>query len=174
LSGVFSPGRPLAIVLSFVLLLAGGITVFSLQSSQNSGSMPEVQADPTPNPGKASKGKLVTRNPQGDVVVVDRDSGDVRALTPAESKRLAQGLKQLVNNSSEGLVQIRHKDGAISMDLEGRFQNVVLARVEDDGSVSTSCIDNLEAAAAFFQIDPTLLGVVPRPVSQDREKWPTK
>ncbi|HUC19963.1 MAG TPA: hypothetical protein VMR98_00515, partial [Candidatus Polarisedimenticolaceae bacterium] len=63
-----------------------------------------------------------------------------------------------VNQSTEGLVQVKHADGSVSMDLEGRFQNVTVARVNKDGSVAKSCVDNPQAAAAFFGIDPKLLG----------------
>jgi hypothetical protein len=45
------------------------------------------------------------------------------------------------------------------MDLQGRFQHVTVARINEDGSVSQSCVDNPQSAAAFFGIDPQLLGV---------------
>ena len=43
--------------------------------------------------------------------------------------------------------------------LQGRFQNVAVARVEADGTVTQSCIDKPKQAASFFGIDPALLGV---------------
>ena len=48
------------------------------------------------------------------------------------------------------------------MDLQGRFQNVMLAKKEDDGTISQACVDNVDSAAAFFEIDPALLGAAPR------------
>ena len=45
------------------------------------------------------------------------------------------------------------------MDLQGRFQNVALARKEAEGTVTQSCVDNPQAGAAFFRIDPKLVGV---------------
>jgi len=45
----------------------------------------------------------------------------------------------------------------VTMDLQGRFQNVTVARVNDDGTTSHSCVDNRRAAASFFGIDPKLL-----------------
>ena len=47
----------------------------------------------------------------------------------------------------------------VSMDLQGRFQNVALAKKNEDGSVSQSCVDNPASGAAFFGIDPQLVGV---------------
>jgi hypothetical protein len=46
----------------------------------------------------------------------------------------------------------------VEMDLQGRFQNVLLAKKESDGTISQSCVDNVDAAAAFFEIDPVLVG----------------
>jgi hypothetical protein len=43
------------------------------------------------------------------------------------------------------------------MDLQGRFQNMAVARVNEDGKVEQSCIDEPQQAARFFGIDPQLL-----------------
>mgnify|MGYP001408489606 CR=1 FL=1 len=102
----------------------------------------------------------VTTNQSGMVVVLDRDTGKARPLTAEESQKLAEGIKQLVNQSTEGLVQVRHADGSVSMDLQGRFQSVLLAKKEDDGTISQACVDNLDAATAFFEIDPKLVGIL--------------
>ena len=102
----------------------------------------------------------VTTNEVGLVVVLDRDTGKARPLTPDEASRLAVGIRQLVNQSTEGLVQVRRADGSVSMDLQGRFQNVLLAKKADDGSIEQVCVDNVDAAAAFFDIDPALVNSV--------------
>jgi hypothetical protein len=108
----------------------------------------------------------VTANAQGMVVVLDRQTGTTRALTAEEAQNLADGIKQLLDQSSDGLVQVQRADGSVSMDLQGRFQNVMLARKEDDGSISQACVDNAEDAAAFFEIDPNLLAAAQNTVSQ--------
>jgi len=63
----------------------------------------------------------------------------------------------LLNKSTEGLVEERHADGSVSVDLQGRFEHVTVARKNQDGTVSQSCVDNPRAAAAFYKIDPKLL-----------------
>jgi len=108
----------------------------------------------------ATPRNYVTTNEAGLVVVLDRDTGKARPLTPDEASRLAAGIRQLVNQSTEGLVQVRRADGSVSMDLQGRFQNVLLAKKEDDGSIVQACVDNVDAAAAFFDIDPALVSSV--------------
>lgn len=120
-----------------------------------------------PEVAKQDSKNYVTSNAAGQIVAIDRQTGQIRPLTPEESKRLAEGIKQLVNQSSEGLVEVRHANGGVSMDLQGRFQNVMLAKKDADGTVSHSCVNDLEAAADFFEIDPALLGIA-APVSKSQ------
>lgn len=93
----------------------------------------------------------------GQDVQVDSETGQIKPLTPEQAKKLAEGLKGMLNKSSEGLAEEQHADGSVSMDLQGRFQNVTVARVNKDGTVTQSCVDSPRAAAAFFGIDPKLL-----------------
>ena len=154
--------RILIAVGAVTILIVGVVSAISRQSE------PEVfkaerKADMTTQRGgdKAVKEGLrnyVTSNSAGQTVVVDRQTGQQRPLTPEEARTLAEGIKQLVNQSTEGLVQIHRADGSVSMDLQGRFQSVLLAKKESDGTVSQSCVDNVDSAAAFFEIDPALLG----------------
>lgn len=80
-----------------------------------------------------------------------------RPLTQEEAQKVAQGIKQLVNKSIDGLVSVQHADGTVSMDLQGRFQNVAVAKKNADGTITQACVDTPEAAARFFQIDPQLV-----------------
>jgi hypothetical protein len=100
----------------------------------------------------------ITRYVGGQRVQIDPQTGQVKPLTPEEARKLAEALKVLANQSSEGLKQVQHPDGSVSIDLQGRFQNVAIAKRNDDGSVSQSCVDNPQAGAAFFGIDPQLVG----------------
>jgi len=70
---------------------------------------------------------------------------------------MAEGLKGMLNKSTEGLVEEHNADGSVSLDLQGRFQNVIVARENQDGTLSQSCVDNPKAAGKFFGIDPKLL-----------------
>lgn len=79
-------------------------------------------------------------------------------LTPEEAQKMAVGIQQLVSQSTDGLVQKQRPNGAVSMDLQGRFQNVMLAKKEADGTVTQGCVDNVDTAAAFLEIDPQLVG----------------
>ena len=115
--------------------------------------------EPTMKPETSNRSRnYVTSNAAGQTIVLDRQTGQTPPLTQEEARTLAEGIKQLVNQSTEGLVQIHHANGMVSMDLQGRFQNVLLAKREADGTISQSCVDNVDAAAAFFEIDPALVG----------------
>ena len=104
-----------------------------------------------------SRGTSETINMAGQDVQVNPQTGEIQELTPEEARKLAEGLKRLIHPSAEGVTQVRHDDGSVSMNLEGRFQNVTVARVNKDGSVSHSCVDTPEAAGKFFGIDPKLI-----------------
>jgi hypothetical protein len=139
-------------------------------STAASGATANSTSAPSDNgkPERASKKSrnYVTANAAGLVVVLDRQTGQTRALTAEEAQSLAQGIKELVNQSTDGLVQVQHADGSVSMDLQGRFQNAMLAKKEDDGTISQACVDNVEDAAAFFEIDPALINAAQRTASQ--------
>ena len=77
----------------------------------------------------ATTGKgFVTRQVGGQQIQINTQTGQARPLTQEESQRLANGLAPMLDNSTDGLVQVRHADGSVSMDLQGRFQRATPAR----------------------------------------------
>ena len=149
------------IALAAALLVVAGV---SAQTAQTPPAQPEAsfaQSDAPP-----ATRSLGASSATGLVIAVDRDTGQTRSLTAAEAQTLADGLKKLVNQSTEGLVQVRHANGMVSTDLQGRFQSALLARKEADGSIVHGCVDNLDHAAAFFNIDAALVGGAKRAVSR--------
>jgi hypothetical protein len=142
--------RPPVIITAIVVIAIAAITVVSRQSANS----PQKA---TTAPANAANKKYTTVKVAGQDVQIDSQTGQMKPLTPEEAKKLADGLKGMLNKSSEGLVEQHNPDGSVSMDLQGRFQNVTVARVNEDGTTSQSCVDNPRAAAAFFGIDPKLL-----------------
>ena len=138
-----------------VVIAAAAITVASRQLTTSKVTKAETAKVVSADAGK----KYVTVKVAGREVQVDAQTGKIKPLTPEEAQQLADGLKTMLNKSTEGLEEVKHADGSVSMDLKGRFQNVTVARVNEDGSVEQECIDEPEQAAAFFGIDPKLLGV---------------
>jgi len=135
------------IVAAIAILALAAMTVVSRQSGGSNG------------PGKVTTAMANSDNKTATLKVVSQampvdSQGQIRPLTPDEAKKLAEGLKPMLNKSSEGLAEEHNADGSVEMDLQDRFQSVTVARVNKDGSVSQSCVDNPGAAGAFFGIDP--------------------
>ena len=150
----FRSRRRVAIILATISLLAvAAITVASSQLIASKATTLQTNArHNSTNP--LPPVKVARQDPQ-----VAGQTGQVRPLTQEEAQRMGEELKSRLNRSTDGLVEQRQPDGSVSMDLQGRFQSVVLARRNEDGSVAKSCVDNPRAAAAFLGIDPKLVGV---------------
>lgn len=142
------------IVGAIAVLAVGAMAAVSIQSGNSQSQAGKVENSVTKQNLPTS---LAMRN--GQVVGVDGQTGQYRPLTPAEQQKLAEGIAPLVNQSDEGLKQVQRPDGSVSMNLEGRFQNVSVAQKNEDGSVSQSCVNSPETAAAFFGIEPEKFGV---------------
>lgn len=146
---------PALIALALVVLVIGAISAVSRQL---------VAGKQNPQPAnigvssESSDTKYMTVKVAGQDVQVDQ-TGKLKPLTAAQAQELAEGLKKMVNKSAEGLAEVQHEDGSVSMELNGRYRHVVVAREAEDGSLSMSCVDNPKAAASALGVDPKLLGV---------------
>jgi hypothetical protein len=134
-----------------VLLMVGGVTAIAKyeSGSQILNSRAEqgtVAAQPARN--------YVTVDVGGKKLQVNAQALQQGPLTQSQAQQIADALKD--NQSSEGLVQVQRPDGAVSIDLQGRFQNIVMAKKNDDGTVSQACVDNAKAASAFLQSDNSI------------------
>ena len=149
------PRPPVSIITAIAVVAIAAVTVVSRQSAPGSETRkadgPQNTTVSSPADEKYMKVKVA-----GQDVPVNQ-TGQVKPLSPEEAQKLADNLKHLLNKSTEGLVEERHADGSMSVDLQGRFEHVTVARKNQDGTVSQSCVDNPRAAAAFYKIDPKLL-----------------
>jgi len=139
--------RRLSVVaaVAVVILAIGAISVLSRQRSEADKKSQKVAAT-----------TMNTRLAPQDLHQ-DGPAAQAQPLTEEEAQKLADGLKGMVNQSTDGLIETQHADGSVSVNLEDRFQSVTVARVNKDGSISQSCVDNPKAAGAFFGIDPKLI-----------------
>jgi hypothetical protein len=129
-------------LIAVAILAVGAVTVVSRQSLSNRQQT------------KASDQNLKGSAGQNHTLSSDQ-------LTQRDRDALASGLKDMINQSTEGLVETRHSDGSVSVNIEDRFQSVTVAK-DDNGRLSQSCVDNPQAAGAFFNIDPKLIEKKPR------------
>lgn len=65
-------------------------------------------------------------------------------------RKLAAKIRELTNRSDEGLLQEVLPDGSVSMDLQGRFQNVMLGKLDSNGEPVAACVASLDEANRFF------------------------
>jgi hypothetical protein len=144
----------LGIVGAIVVLAVGAMAAVSIQSGNSKSQAGKAENSMT-NPNNPTRLAMVN----GQVVGMDSQTGQFRPLTPEEAQILANGIKPLVNQSDEGLKQVQRPDGSVSVNLEGRFQNVSVAQKNEDGSIAQSCVNSPETAAAFFGVEPEKFGV---------------
>lgn len=91
------------------------------------------------------------KGPNGNAAQAAIDAtGRLRPVTPDEAQELLNGLAPFVDQSSAGLVQVYHASGAVSVDLQDRFQSVSMARLGSDGSVLMRCVGTREDARHFL------------------------
>lgn len=139
------------------IVVATAITVISRQKGRRA----EAANRETAKTSAATTPTFVTRRVGGQDIHINTQTGEMKPLTQDEAQRLANDLAPMLDTSTDGLTQVRHADGSVSMDLQGRFQNVTVARISADGAIEQSCVDNPRAAAKFFRIDPKLIENAP-------------
>src|SRR6185295_6341096 len=97
---------------------------------------PRKEVIASPNAPAANDG-FVTVNVGGKKIRVNARTMQQGPLIQEQSQQIADALTN--NKLTAGIVEVKHADGTIEMDLQGRFQNVMLAKRNDDGSLSTAC-----------------------------------
>ena len=153
---------PALVALALVVLVIGAISAVSRQLvAGNQSQQPENTATSKDSGGK----KYMTVKAAGQDVQVD-ETGKLKPLSAQQAQELAEGLRKMVNKSADGLSEVQHADGSVSMDFNGHYRHVVVAREREDGTLSMSCVDNPKAAASALGVDPKLLGVEAGPTQQ--------
>ncbi|HEX8149233.1 MAG TPA: hypothetical protein VF591_18775 [Pyrinomonadaceae bacterium] len=125
------------------LLFAGVATAAATYAARNVERPKAARADAV-----RPADPFVTVEVGGRKVRVNAQTLQQGPLTQEQARQLAEQLEG--NKETDGLVQEKRGDGTVAVDLQGRFQNVTLAKKNDDGSVSAACVDTPEAAGAFL------------------------
>lgn len=99
-----------------------------------------------------SKKYIATR-----AITVDQQSGTLRLPTTEETQQLVDRLVAMTNRSTEGLQPTTLPNGATTIDLRGRFESVMLARPNPDGTSEVRCVNTFAEAAEFLGLveDPS-------------------
>ncbi|HEX6279911.1 MAG TPA: carboxypeptidase regulatory-like domain-containing protein [Pyrinomonadaceae bacterium] len=75
------------------------------------------------------------------------------ARSAKRSDELADAIKSRTSRESKGLLERSTKGGGIALDLEARFENVMLAKIDSYGEPVAACVTDLGEANSFFGRD---------------------
>ena len=104
-----------------------------------------VEARSAGRPGNQPAGTAAMR------VALDPETGALVQAPADAGKALSPAVANMLSRSSEGLVEVHHPDGRVSVDLQGRFMSASLARITADGEVETTCVETPEQGAVFLE-----------------------
>ena len=85
---------------------------------------------------------------------VDRDTQRLRMPTQEEINETVSNLTRMTNRPTEMPQQASAETGAVTVDLEGGFSGVVLARPNEDGTWETKCVFTFEEGLEFLGLVP--------------------
>jgi hypothetical protein len=78
----------------------------------------------------------------GMIVAIDPETGALGAPSPEQARALASAGGEALERSSDGLVEIHRPDGAVGVNLQGRFQEYAWVRIGPSGKPIFGCIQS--------------------------------
>lgn len=100
--------------------------------------------------------------PTGEEDAPARAETFAEKATQVERLSAEQRLREMVNDSTEGLDTVRLPDGTVGMDLAGRFMHVMVATPTEDGSFVASCHVGEDALTHVQQARDMAAGKLPK------------
>ncbi len=83
----------------------------------------------------------------GMMAFIDPQTGRLTSTpTDAQREELRAALDALIDDSTEGLVAVRHADGRLSMDVTGRFMHTAVINLRPNGEPAFACTNRLDDA----------------------------
>jgi len=105
---------------------------------------PEPSGSPGLSPGSAAM--RATINPE---------TGELEIRAGRPPLTLDPATHEALRRDDEGLEEVFHPDGSVSVDLKGRFQSASVARIGEDGKL-VICTEDADHSEAILQgTDPT-------------------
>jgi len=77
----------------------------------------------------------------GQQAALDPAAGTAGEPTPEQIQSIETAMAEMLSRSSEGLQVVEWPDGTLTMDLQGRFQEMIVATVAPDGTVRIGCVN---------------------------------
>lgn len=85
----------------------------------------------------------------GQKAAVDAN-GRIRPITPDEARALIESVAPSLSQSDAGLTRTVLPNGAVAVDLDGRFESATLATIGPDGNVEAECVTTEAEASRFL------------------------
>jgi len=98
-----------------------------------------------PRAGRARAAALVAPARAGLVVAWDPETGTFGAPSAEQRLLLTPSEERGLSRSFDGLLAVRHADGSVSVDLQGRFQEFAVVRLGPGGRPVFTCLDDSAA-----------------------------
>jgi len=134
-------------------VVVGIIAYSNTASAQQSDTQPQTSA------GDTSADNDTAVQFANQKITIDAQTGKLRKPTVEEARALVETITGLTNRSAKGLRVERAANGMRKVDLQGRFQTVILAKPNPDGTNEVRCVTSLKEAAEFLGIDPSKIPV---------------
>ena len=109
---------------------------------------PVTVASPPAPPVSATPGRA------GMVVGIDPETGQIGMPTGPQMLDLSAREQAMISRSGAGLTEVHHPDGSVSINLQGRFQAFVIARIGADGKPAYGCFEDGAALRRSLQTRP--------------------
>jgi hypothetical protein len=124
--------RRVGVTIVLSVLCAATVVVMSQTRSADS-SAPALESKEFSTPGTA-----------GLRAYLDPETGDLTVGTqPLGAIALDPDTQNALRHDDQGLTLTQHANGAVSMNLEGRYQSVSVVRIDENGKVVV-CTDNVD------------------------------
>ena len=132
--------RRVGVIALLLVVSAAAIAVLAPGSSTQSSTNASVQS--------------TNNSTAGMMVYIDEETGEITGTPPADAIiELDSELANTLRHDDEGLVQVTHPNGAVSLDLQGRYGDVSVVRIDENGK-ATYC-NNSEATVVKTLTDTT-------------------
>ena len=136
-----------------ITILASAVTLAVVVGAIVSSPTAEAQQESSRQPQAPADDATVEFANQR--ITIDAQTGRLRKPTVEEARAMVETITGLTDRSTKGLKVERGPHGVKHVDLKGRFQSVVLAKPNPDGTNEIRCVTSMEEAADFLGLDPS-------------------
>lgn len=128
-------------------------TLVALALTRTTQPVPPATAPvPDTSPSSGVYGEAALR------ATINPETGQVEVSSVPSPMELDAGTVEALRQDDEGLKQTFHPNGAVSVDLQGRFQSVATVRIDENGKrvICSEAADEVRAAIQAVPAAPSI------------------